>query len=207
VGYGKVKKYESGPLAGTWDFEGAWKKAWRRLEATKKEFGISGDPLDEAVARLNGKPVEQAREILEHFAPHGAKVLMALAYGTEPEELDRFLRGHRLIADIAQRSMAVVGLRPGEAVEREEFTAATMIARAAGITAIGARWLGRHSGPSGTCWARSRLSEPRHRPQSAAPVDLAPRHNGCSSSTNCARRGSSLRRSIDPARRRILEGL
>src|SRR5882724_8318763 len=59
-------------------------------------------------------PVDRARRLAELAAPADMLALIAIRHGLAPEVMDTYKHQLRLIADIASRSLSIVGLRAGE---------------------------------------------------------------------------------------------
>lgn len=98
-----------------WDFTKALKLARERAAKAAGAALVNEEP----------EPVQRARRTLEHAAPALVNLTLALTLGTDPEELDRRRGGVRVMADLAVRQLAAVGIKTGETVEHdlsERFT-------------------------------------------------------------------------------------
>ena len=99
-----------GKKAPRWSLATHHRKARRVIE---HEAGLTMAEHEEGVT----EPVERARRRVEVSAPALVKLAQALTLGTSPEELDRMRGGVRIMADLAVRQLAAVGIRSGESIE------------------------------------------------------------------------------------------
>jgi len=109
-----VKPRRSPPLRSGWVLH-AWKKAQAKLKAVDPDLPAD---LIEAVADRTG-PVERARGLAELMAPSDMILLAAVAHGLLPDELEAYGKPLRMMTDLAQRRLSMVGLKSGEAVEHD----------------------------------------------------------------------------------------
>ena len=95
-----------------WDFARAWTRAQARITAAA---GV--DAVTESNVEV--EPVARARRLAEISAPADMRLTLALTHGTSLEELDAGRHAVRVMADMAFRRLAVVGLKSGESVEHD----------------------------------------------------------------------------------------
>jgi hypothetical protein len=95
-----------------WDFAKALKLARRRIAAAA---GIAATHADES----NAEPVQRARRRAEAAAPALIDLAQALTLGSDPAALDARRGGVRIMADLAVRQLAMVGLKSSEAIEHD----------------------------------------------------------------------------------------
>lgn len=103
-----------------WSFTRALEKANARIADAA---GVSPDSIDGD----STDPVQQAMSRARHAAPATMRLIQALTLGTDPDELDRRRGGVRIMAELAVRQLAIVGMKTGETVEHdvsERFTQA-----------------------------------------------------------------------------------
>jgi hypothetical protein len=92
-----------------WDFAVAFDRAQARIrQAAGGKLEVEeSDPVQLAMARAR------------HAAPALVNLVQALTLGTDPEELDARRGGVRIMAELATRQLAIVGLKSGEVVEHD----------------------------------------------------------------------------------------
>jgi hypothetical protein len=93
----------------------AWKKAQARLRAVDPDLPAD---LVAAVSDRTG-PVERARGLAEFMAPSDMILLAGVTHGLAPAEVEAYGKPLRLMTDLAQRRLSMVGLKSGEAVEHD----------------------------------------------------------------------------------------
>ena len=93
----------------------AWKKAQARLQAVDPDLPAD---LVAAVADRTG-PVERARGLAELLAPSNMILLAGVSHGMAPDEVEAYGKPLRMMTDLAQRRLSMVGLKSGEAVEHD----------------------------------------------------------------------------------------
>ena len=96
-----------------WDLTGSLARAQAALTA-------AGGPPDllRAVQAIKD-PVAKARKIAELFAATDMLMSVALSQGTAPADLEAHRAGYRLMADMLQRRLSIVGLKSGEVLEAD----------------------------------------------------------------------------------------
>jgi hypothetical protein len=93
----------------------AWKKAQARLQAVDPDLPAD---LVAAVPDRTG-PVERARGLAELMAPSDMILLAGVTHGLAPDEVEANGKPLRMMTDLAQRRLSMVGLKSGEAVEHD----------------------------------------------------------------------------------------
>jgi len=109
-----VKPRRTPALRSGWMLQ-AWKKAQARLQAVDPDLPAD---LIEAVADRTG-PVERARGLAELMAPADMILLAGVSHGLAPDEVEAYGKPLRMMTDLAQRRLSMVGLKSGEAVEHD----------------------------------------------------------------------------------------
>jgi hypothetical protein len=109
-----VKPRRAPALRAGWMLQ-AWKRAQARLQAVDPDLPAD---LIEAVADRTG-PVERARGLAELMAPADMILLAGVTHGLAPDEVEAYGKPLRMMADLAQRRLSMVGLKSGEAVEHD----------------------------------------------------------------------------------------
>ena len=87
-----------------WDYTRALTKARARISKANKD---------------GAEPVPEARTRAERAAPALIDFLQAVTLGSTPTELDQVRGGLRIMADLALRQAAMVGLKSVEGVEHD----------------------------------------------------------------------------------------
>lgn len=95
-----------------WDYAAAWRRAQARIAAAS---GL--DVVAESAADV--EPVQRARRAADIAAPANMRLILALTHGTSLADLAKERHGVRIMADLAFRQLAVVGLKSGESVEHD----------------------------------------------------------------------------------------
>ena len=93
----------------------AWKKAQARLQAVDPDLPAD---LVAAVADRTA-PVERARGLAELLAPSDMILLAGVTHGLAPGDVEAYGKPLRMMTDLAQRRLSMVGLKSGEAVEHD----------------------------------------------------------------------------------------
>jgi hypothetical protein len=98
---------------------GWFARAWREAQASAKHVDTSFPAPLEPHTRAIADPVERARRIAELHAPADMMTLIAISHGLTVEQQEVYARALRHTSDLAQRRLAMVGLRAGDALAIE----------------------------------------------------------------------------------------
>ena len=115
---GKPARPQRAPRLGPGWLTRAWKAAQRDLARVDPGAGDLERELSSELA-AEADPVARARKVAEAAAPGDMILLTALTHGVAPAALEAYRGSLRLVSDLAQRRLSIVGLRAGEVVEHD----------------------------------------------------------------------------------------
>lgn len=101
-----------------WGLLRAFSRADTQRRKIARKLGLPTEDLAERLATI-ASPEERSRELMRFYAEADTALLIALGHGTDLATLETLRGGSRLVAELAQRRLAVLGLKSGEAIDLE----------------------------------------------------------------------------------------